>query len=102
MAKNGFNVEAALQAAGVNVSAAKAAVDALDAQFGGEAGDIPEGVLDRWATEHFPSRSVRAFLIALGRAWENDIELPKDRQWEKGPDAQAEKRRRNEAKAAKK
>lgn len=97
---HGFNVEGALAAAGIDVAAAKASIAAYDEAFGGEVGDIPDGVLVAWINEHFDSIKVRKFLILLGKAWEADhsATLPADRKWEREPGAAEEKAKRNLAK----
>lgn len=93
-----FNVESALTDAGVDVEVAKAALHALDAAFGGEAGDIPEGALVQWASAHFDGVKARAFFVGVGRAWESEhvATLPDHRQWERQPGAAEEKKRRNQ------
>lgn len=100
MAKPGFVVESALEAAGINVAAAKAGIAQYDAAFGGEVGDIPDGVLVAWINEHFDSIKVRQFLILLGKSWEAEhaASLPADRKWEREPGAAEEKAKRNLAK----
>lgn len=97
-----FNVESALTSAGANLVAAKASIEKLDAAFMGEAGDIPTPVLEQWAGEHFPPHVVRAFFVALGKAWEGDhaATLPKEREWERSPEAAEIKAKLNEEKAA--
>jgi hypothetical protein len=93
-----FNVESALSAAGVDVGVAKAALVKLDEAFGGEAGDIPEGALIRWADEHFNGPKAQRFFVELGRLWEDEhvATLPPERKWEREPGAAEEKKRRNQ------
>ena len=40
--------------------------------------------------------------MALGRAWENQLEVPEDRKWEKGPKAAEIKAKKNLEKWGKK
>lgn len=96
-----LHVEKILAAAGVDISAAKAKLVKLDEMFDGEAGDIPDGVLEQWVNEFFDHGRMRAFFVSLGKAWEAEhvATLPAARAWERGPDAAKEKAKRNLAKA---
>jgi len=84
-----MNLDDMLIAAGVNVTAAKQEIVRLDANFGGEAGDIPEGALEPWANQFFDGVKLRRFLILVAKAWEADhaATLPEDRKWERQPGA---------------
>lgn len=97
-----LEVEALLAAAGIDVKAAKAGLVELDNLFEGEAGDIPDGALNGWINQYFDNTRKTAFFHALGKAWEVEhaASLGEHRKWERGPDAAAEKARRNVAKAA--
>ena len=91
-----------LEEAGVDVRALQAAVDELDAKFGGEVGDIPEGALQACVDGHLDGYKLRKVALLVGRLMEAGIAVPEDRKWEKGPKAAEEKRNRNLAKAGKK
>ena len=83
--KTAFSIEGALSSAGVNVSAAKAALQELDGKFGGQHGDIPAGALGAWVDAWFDPSKGRAFFMEIGRAWEDDIAatLPEARKKER-------------------
>lgn len=93
-------LEALAARAGIDVKAAKAKLAALDAAFDGEAGDIPDPVLEQWLNEFFDHTKMRAYFFALGKAWEAELvsSLPESRKWERGPDAAKEKAKRSKAK----
>lgn len=88
MAKtNGLSLEQLAADAGVDVAAAQASLTELDARFGGEAGLIPDGALMAWVHEHFDQERLRKMAFLLGKKWEQEIDKPKEREWETGPDA---------------
>lgn len=104
MSKNGtVSLESLAKDAGVDIDAAKLSLIALDDQFGGEVGDIPEGALEAWSHAHFDQARLRKIAILLGRCWEREhvATLPTERAWERGPDAAKIKRHMNEKKAKK-
>lgn len=94
--------EALAKEAGVDLDAAKKSLAELDEAFGGEAGDIPDGALMAWTHGHFSDANLRRMAFLLGKQWEREIPVAKDREWEKGPDAAKIKAERNLKKAAKK
>ena len=91
-------LEAVCAAAGVDVSKAKSALAVLDAKFGGQHGDIPEGALRDWVAAHFGG-SWHPFFMEIGRTWERELAagLPEDRKAERKLSA-AEWAKRRDAK----
>ena len=63
-------IEAAAEAAGIDLAAAKASLATLDKHFEGSYGDIPEGALGRWVDEFMDFTKARQLFMALGRVWE--------------------------------
>jgi len=97
---NGLSLEKLAADAGVDVEAALVSLGELDEKFGGEAGLISDGALMAWTHEFFSQEKLRQMAFLLAKKWEQEIELPEDRKWERHPDAAKIKAKKNLEKAA--